>query len=60
MLSKFLAYKVLPGVVDNIVRRAKVCVNLAESKYILGVFHRYVLQLTGGLELSGFVNYIEY
>ena len=60
MLSKFLAYKVLPSIIDNIVRRAKVHVNLAELKYILGVFCRYVLQLTGGLELSGFVNYIEY
>ena len=60
MLSKFLAYKVLPGVIDNIVRRAKVYVNLVESKYILGVLYGYVLQLTGGLELSGFVNYIEY
>ena len=28
MLSKFLAYKVLPSVVDNIVRRAKVYVNV--------------------------------
>ena len=43
MLSKFLAYKVLPGVIDNIVRRAKVYVNLVESKYILGVLYRYVL-----------------
>ena len=60
MLSKFLAYKVLPSIVDNIVRRAKVHVNLAESKHILGVFHGYVLQLTGSLELSGFINYIEY
>ena len=60
MLSKFLAYEVLPGVVDNIVRRAEVRVNLAESKYILGVFRGYVLQLTGGLESSYFVDYIEY
>ena len=43
MLSKFLTYKVLPGVIDNIVRRAKVRVNLVESKYILGVLYGYVL-----------------
>ena len=60
MLLKFLAYKVLPSVMDNVVRRAKVHVNLAELKHILGVLYRYVLQSTGGLELSGFVNYIEY
>ena len=58
MLSKFLTYKVLPGVIDNIVRRAEVRVNLVESKYILGVLYGYVLQLVGGLELSGFVDYI--
>ncbi len=58
MLSKFLAYKVLPGVIDNIVRRAEVRVNLVELKYILGVLYRYVLQLAGGLELSSFVDYI--
>ena len=60
MLSKFLTYKVLPSVIDNIVRRAKVHVNLAESKHILCVLCRYVLHLTGGLKSSGFVNYIEY
>ena len=59
MLLKFLAYKVLPSVMDNIVRRAKVCVNLAKSKHILGVFYEYVLQLTSGLELGGFVNYMQ-
>ena len=59
MLSKFLAYKVLPSVVDNIVRRAKVHVNPAESKHILGVFCGYVLQLTGGLESGGFVDYMQ-
>ena len=58
MLLKFLAYKVLPSVVDNIVRWAKVYVNLAELKHILGVLCRYVLQLAGGLELSGFVDYM--
>jgi len=58
VLSKFLTYKVLPGVMDNIVRRAKVRVNLIESKYILGVLYRYVLQLVGCLESSGFVDYI--
>jgi len=58
VLSKFLAYKVLPGVIDNIVRRAEVRVNLTESKYILGVLCGYVLQLVRGLESSGFVDYI--
>ena len=43
---------------DNVVRRAKVHVNLAELKHILGVFYRYVLQLTGSLESGGFVNYM--
>ena len=43
---------------DNMVRRAKVHVNLAELKHILGVFCGYVLQLTGGLELSGFIDYM--
>jgi len=59
MLSKFLAYKVLPGVMDDMVRRAKVHVNPAESKHILGVFCGYVLQPTGGLESSGFVDYVQ-
>ena len=58
MLSKFLAYKVLPSVMDNMVRRAKVHVNLVESKHILGVFCGHVLQLTGGLESGGFINYM--
>ena len=58
MLSKFPAYKVLPSVIDNMVRRAKVHVNLAESKHIPGVFCGYVLQPAGGLESSGFVNYV--
>ena len=58
MLSKFLAYKVLPGVMDNMVRRAEVHVNPAESKHIPGVLCGYVLQPAGGLELSGFVNYM--
>ena len=58
MLSKFLAYKVLPGVMDDMVRRAEVRVNLAESKHILGVFRGYVLQPAGGLESSGFVDYM--
>ena len=60
MLSKFLTNKVLPSVMDNMVRRAKVRVNPAESKHIPGVFCRYVLQPTGGLESGGFVNYVEY
>ena len=59
-MLQFLTYEVLPGVVDNIVRRAKVHVNLAELKHILGVFCGYVLQPTGGLKSSGFVDYIEY
>ena len=58
MLSKFLTYEVLPGVIDNIVKRAKVYINLIELKYILGVLYRYVLQLVGGLELSSFIDYI--
>ena len=45
---------------DNMIRRAKVHVNLTKLKHILGVFHGYVLQPTGGLESSGFVDYIEY
>jgi len=57
-LLKFLANKVLTSIVYNIVRWAKVYVNLAELKHILGMFYRYVLQLTGSLELSGFVDYM--
>ena len=59
MLSKFLAYKVLPSVMDDMVRRAKVHVDPTESKHILGVLCGYVLQLAGGLESSGFVDYMQ-
>ena len=59
MLLKFLAYKVLPGVIDDMVRRAKVRVDLAESKHIPGVLCGYVLQPAGGLESSSFVDYMQ-
>ena len=43
----------------NIVWGSNIGINLAESQDILGILYKDIIQLSYGLESSGFINYIE-